>query len=100
MTLADRPTPSLRRLDALRGDLGFLPISPAAMLRAAEFWALVRRAGAAGAGPRDLDADCILAGQAATAGTVGDRLVIATTNVRHFRRFPGIDAQDWPAIIP
>lgn len=99
-TLPTRPTPSLRRLDAMREDLGFVPLTTAAMLRAAEFWALVRRTGAAGAGPRDLDADCILAGQAATAGNVGDRLTIATTNVRHFRRFPGIDAREWPAISP
>ena len=96
--LSSRPTPSLRRLDLLRGSFGFLPISGAAMLRAAEFWAVLRRTGQATAGPWDLDADCILAGQAATAGTLGDRLTIATTNIRHLGRFPGIDAKTWDAI--
>ena len=98
-TLPSRPTPSLCRLDLLRGSFGFLPISTVAMLRAAEYWALLRRTDRATAGPWDLDADCILAGQAMSAGNLGDRLTIATTNNRHLVRFPGVDARTLETII-
>ena len=45
-----------------------------------------------------LDADAILAGQAAFAGQPGDTVTIATTNLAHLSRFPGIDAQTWDQI--
>jgi predicted nucleic acid-binding protein len=88
----------VRRLDALKARLVYLPITTPAMLAAAEFWALIRRAGLPTAGPGELDADAILAGQADTAGGPGDTVTIATTNVRHLGRFPGIDAQPWATI--
>jgi predicted nucleic acid-binding protein len=88
----------LRRLDALRGALGFRPITSAAMLQAADLWAQLRRAGRPTAGPYDLDADAILAGQALAAALPGDALTLATTNVRHLNRFPGIDAREWDTI--
>lgn len=43
-------TLGLRRLDVLRKDLGFLPISSDAMLKAAELWAMVRKKGRPTAG--------------------------------------------------
>jgi len=88
----------LRRLDALKARLVYLPITTSAMLAAAEFWALMRQTGLPTAGPGELDADAILAGQADTAGGPGDTVTIATTNVRHLGRFPGIDAQPWATI--
>jgi hypothetical protein len=39
-----------------------------------------------------------IAGQALTAGGPGDTVTVATNNVGHFGRFPGMDARDWPAI--
>lgn len=45
-----------------------------------------------------LDRDAILAGQAATAGDPGDALTIATANLRHLSRFPGIVARAWATI--
>ena len=45
-----------------------------------------------------LDADAILAGQAALAGQPGDTVTVATTNLAHLSRFPGIDAQAWDQI--
>jgi hypothetical protein len=45
------------------------------------------------ASPDTLDADAILAGQAATAGQSGDTTTIATTKLAHLNRFPGIDAR-------
>jgi len=47
-----------------------------------------------------LDADAILAGVAATMADPTDRVVIATTNVRHLGWFPGIDAREWQTISP
>jgi hypothetical protein len=40
----------------------------------------------------------ILAGQAALAGQPGDTVTIATTNLAHLKRFPGVDAQTWDQI--
>jgi hypothetical protein len=61
-------------------------------------WALVRNAGVATADPHALDGDAILAGQVLTALKDGDSAVIATGNVRHLARFPGIDARPWESI--
>ena len=50
-------------------------------------------------GPQDLDADCILAGMAASAFDPGDVVTIATNNVAHLGRLPGIIAQEWSTIV-
>lgn len=91
-------TASLRRLDILKTRLAYEPLSTACMLRAAEFWAIVRRRGLPTAPPEAIDVDCILAAQAATAARPGDSTVIATTNVAHLIRFPGVVAELWEAI--
>ncbi len=96
--LRRRATTGILRLDALKATLDFHPITTSAMLRAAEFWALLRRGGIPTAGDEGLDADAILAGQADTLAQPGDVVVIATTNVRHLGRFPGIDAHLWEMI--
>jgi hypothetical protein len=59
---------------------------------------LIRNSGVPTASPDALDADAILAGQAALAGQPGDTVTIATTNLTHLNRFPGIDAQNWDQI--
>lgn len=91
-------TAGIPRLDALKATLDYREITTPAMLRAAEFWALLRQGGMPTAGDEGLDADAILAGQADTSGQPGDVVTIATTNVRHLGRFPGIDAQLWTAV--
>jgi predicted nucleic acid-binding protein len=88
----------LTRLDSLRTGLRSIEVSPPAWLQAAEFWAIVRRAGRPTADPQALDGDAILAGIAATFGAPGDLVTIATTNVGHLARFPGIDARRWESI--
>jgi hypothetical protein len=96
-----RAAGSLRRLDfALDPSSGFihLPLTTEAIIKAAEFWAFVRRTGMPTASPDALDADAILAGQAALAGQPGDTVTIATTNLAHLSRFPGVDAQVWDQI--
>jgi predicted nucleic acid-binding protein len=81
-------TLGLRRLDSLRNDLGFLPITSAAMLKAAELWAAARRKGKPTAADTELDADAILAAQALTAYLGdSDETLIATCNVKHLNQF-------------
>ena len=96
-----RAVGSLRRLDyALDPSSGFdhLTLTTDAIIKAAEFWAFLRQSGIPTASPDALDADAILAGQAALAGQPGDTVTIATTNLAHLNRFPGIDAQTWDQI--
>ena len=92
-------TTRLRNLDTLRLRCTFLDITREALEKAAEFWAILRQTGRPTAGDQALDADAILAGMAATMGQPGDSVVIATTNVKHLARFPGIDARQWDTII-
>lgn len=92
---------SLRRLDyALDPSSGFrhLTLTTNAIIKAAESWAFLRQSGLPTASPNALDADAILAGQAALAGQPGDTVTIATTNLVHLIRFPGIDARIWDQI--
>jgi len=84
----------LARLDAFASRLEYLPITTAAMRRAAEFWAQARQQGQPTADEKALDGDVILAAQATTLG-VAD-VVIATTNVGHLSRFA--PAALWPNI--
>ncbi len=66
-----RAVGSLRRLDyALDPSSGFehLTLTTDAIIKAAEFWALLRQSGIPTASSDALDADAILAGQAALAG--------------------------------
>ncbi len=90
----------LRRLDSLTTASGYDPITTPIMRHAAEFWADLRRRGLPTAGDESLDADAILAAHAALIGNPGDTVTVATSNLRHFARFPGIDAWDWPTISP
>jgi hypothetical protein len=77
----------LSRLDALKGMLGYAPITTPVMLKAAEFWATARNLGRQAADDAALDADMILAAQAAVLVHDRDETVIATTNVRHLALF-------------
>jgi predicted nucleic acid-binding protein len=96
--LRARVTSGIGRLDRLKARFFYLPISTSAMLQAAVYWADVRQRGIPTASPDSLDADCILAGMAATAFDPGDTVMIATNNVIHLNRFSGIDAREWQTI--
>jgi predicted nucleic acid-binding protein len=63
--------------------------------RAEDFWAMVRMNRLPTAPDDSLDGDCLLAGIAATVGSPGDEVVVATMNMAHLNRFPGIDAREW-----
>jgi hypothetical protein len=88
---------SVRRLDALAGLVGYLPLTTATMRRAAQLWADARSRGRPTAHPHALDADVILAAQAQLlAEQEGDEVVIATTNPRHLDQF--VPARRWQEI--
>jgi predicted nucleic acid-binding protein len=74
----------IQRLDDLHTLLRYVPLTTAAMRKAAEFWADARRRGYATAPDLALDGDVILAAQAAT---LGGNTVIATENVDHLSRY-------------
>jgi predicted nucleic acid-binding protein len=88
----------IARLDELKQEFRYLPITTDIMLRAAEYWAKVRRQGIPTAPDLALDADVILAATSAEQAARGDDVVIATTNPRHLSRLA--PAQLWHEITP
>ncbi|MGH9815226.1 MAG: type II toxin-antitoxin system VapC family toxin [Candidatus Acidiferrales bacterium] len=86
----------LQRLDQLRNTVDYLPITSECMLLAAQFWADCRKRGKPTAHDASLDADVILAAQAASLRDEGNDVVIATTNVGHLSMF--IPARRWMEI--
>ncbi len=92
---ANKPV-SVALLDALTQQLEYLPLTTAAMRRAAELWAQARQQGQPTAGDNTIDGDIILAAQALTLGVAS--VVIATTNVGHLARF--VPADLWQNIAP
>ncbi len=89
-------TTGVQRLDDLKTRIGFVPLTTAAMLQAADFWAQARRQGQPTAPDDALDGDAILAAQAAILIAQGGDVVIATTNVGHLARF--VPARRWQEI--
>ncbi len=57
-------TQGVRRLDAFKATICYMPLTTTIMLRAAEFWALARKQGKPTADDKALDGDVILAAQA------------------------------------
>ncbi len=98
--LRARRMPSVARLDALQQRLVYLPITTAMMRTAAAYWAQAREQGRPTAADAALDADVILAAQAAAlvADPTFDSVVVATTNVGHLSRF--VDARLWSEVTP
>jgi len=88
------------RLDALSIGLAYDRITTPVMRRAAELWAEIRLRGLPTAADQSLDADAILAAQAALIGAAGDTVILATSNPAHLTRFRGVDARDWASITP
>ena len=89
-------TTSIKYLDELKTYIDYIPITNQAMLLASEFWTQIRRPGKPTADNKALDADVILAAQAALFSNVGYEVVIATTNVSHIARLA--TAKEWQNI--
>lgn len=87
---------SIERLNEYKSLMSYLPITTAAMLLAAELWALARVHGKPTAHHHALDGDVILAAQALTFEANGKRLIVATDNVSHLSRF--VPAEPWQTI--
>jgi predicted nucleic acid-binding protein len=88
-------TAGLTRLDGLHPGASYIPITDAILEKAGELWAIIRRVGLPTAPDEALDADAILAATALLEAQAVDEVIIATTNVGHLARFPGVDARDW-----
>ncbi len=86
----------IQRLDRLKNEIIYLPITTSVMLYAAKLWAEVRQSGQATADPKSLDGDVILAAQALLQAQQGYEVIVATTNVKHISRF--VDARLWTDI--
>lgn len=86
----------IQRLDQLKNEIIYLPITTSVMLYAAKLWAEVRQSGQATADPKSLDGDVILAAQALLQAQQGYEVIVATTNVKHISRF--VDARLWTDI--
>ncbi len=89
-------TTSIARLDRLKGQFRYLPITTAAMLLAAELWAHSRSSGQPTGNPLKLDIDVILAAQALTLTVPESEIVVATDSVGHLSRF--VAAETWSNI--
>jgi len=86
----------IAKLDAAKIKPGYLPITTPVMLQAAEFWAKARQLGRPAAADQALDADVILAAQAALLITDGHEVTVATNNVSHLALF--VPAARWQDI--
>ncbi len=86
----------IQRLDLIKNTFAYLPITTAVMLRAAQFWAQARKTGRPTADNASIDADVILAAQAAILIDEGSEALIATSNPRHLSMFTS--AAEWQSI--
>ncbi len=87
---------SIHRLNILKAEAYYTPITTSVMLLAADLWAQVRNQGRKTADDKALDGDVILAAQASLLSHLGDEVVVATTNVKHLSLF--VDARMWQDI--
>jgi predicted nucleic acid-binding protein len=87
----------LQRLDELKQIGNYQPITTDAMLQAAAFWAQARNQRYQTADNTSLDADVILAAQAATFNASGCQVEVVTLNVGHLSRY-GISAKPWDQV--
>ncbi len=86
----------LTRLDQLKSEILYLPITTEIMLKAAELWAKARQQGKPTADNQALDGDVILASQALALKNLDYEVIIATSNKKHLSLFT--EAEDWQNI--
>jgi predicted nucleic acid-binding protein len=83
------PASRLDRLNQLAGLFTYLPVSTVMWKRAADLWADARQHGLPTAAPAELDADVLIAAQAAEVGGT-----VVTTNPGHIGRW--VSVHPWP----
>ncbi len=86
----------IRKLNQLKQEIIYLPITTEVMLKAAELWAQVRNQGKSTADNKALDSDVILASQSILVANYGHEVIIARSNNKHLSMF--IDAREWQEI--
>jgi predicted nucleic acid-binding protein len=86
----------IKRLDQLKAEIIYLPITTPVMLKAAELWAQVRKQGKPTSDDKALDGDVILASQAILLSELGHEVIVATSNPKHISLF--ITAKNWNEI--
>ena len=78
----------------------YIPLSDAALKRAAVLWAQVRNIGVVTADPKEIDGDALIAAQALEYqqenGILLKQIIVATTNVGHLSHF--VPAKLWTEI--
>jgi predicted nucleic acid-binding protein len=84
------------KLDQLKSELIYLPITTEVMIQAAELWAQVRKQGKPTADDKALDGDVILAAQAMSVTNNDREVIVATSNPKHLSLF--VDAREWQDI--
>ncbi|MGH9842642.1 MAG: PIN domain-containing protein, partial [Blastocatellia bacterium] len=89
-------TAGIARLDILKTNLTYASITTPVMLKAAELWAQARQMGRPTAHHQSLDADAIIAAQAALLIADGHEVIVATNNVSHLSLF--VPAARWQDI--
>jgi hypothetical protein len=88
---------AITQLDNMAATLLYLPLSTPVMHSAASLWAEARNRGLPTADNKTLDADVILAAQVQLlAEATGDRVIVATDNIRHLAQF--VEARSWQEI--
>jgi len=91
--IRSRLAKSLRRLDQIKLRLGYMALTTADMLQAADFWAILRNQGATTAADPALDCDVILAAQATRLALRGNPVIVVTENINHLARL--VTARSW-----
>ena len=91
-------TQSLNNLDELQEIIEFFPLTNPVMKQAAQLWAETRRQGLPTADVENIDVDVIIGAtcQLLQQEYPGQRLIVATTNVKHLARFA--EAITWQEI--
>lgn len=86
---------NIQKLEALREEVDFLPLTHQVMLKASELWAIARQNNQPTSSKKNIDVDMILSAQWSLLKEEhpGQYIVIATTNTKHLRLFT--EAEEW-----
>lgn len=88
----------INNLDSLESLIDFFPVTQNVFKKAAQLWAQSRRQGLPTTDPKNIDADIIIAAtyQIIQEEYLGQRLIVATNNIKHLSRF--LEAKEWRQI--